>query len=121
MSRVKTGIVRRRKHKKILHAARGFRQARKRRIKAATEAVLHAGQYAYIGRKQRKRNIRRLWIQRLNAAVREHGLTYAIFIAGLKKAKIELDRKILSDIAITDSATFEKIVENARANLKPQK
>jgi large subunit ribosomal protein L20 len=118
--RVKTGPIRHRKHKEILAKAAGFRQARRKRFKAANEAVLHAGQYAYVGRKQRKRSFRRLWIQRLNAAVREYGLTYAKFINALKQAKIAINRKILSDIAIGDPKTFEKIVEDARANLKPQ-
>lgn len=116
MSRVKTGTVRRRKHKEILANARGYRQSRRRRFKTASEAVLHAGQHAYIGRKQKKRNLRRLWIQRLNSAVGEHGLSYNKFIAGLKKAKIELDRKILADIAIKDENTFKQIVETVLAN-----
>lgn len=106
---------RRQRHKKILEAAKGFRDARRKRYKVAKEAVLHAGQYAYIGRKLRKRDIRSLWITRLNAAAREQGLSYSRFISGLKKANIELDRKILSDIAIEDPATFGKIVEKAKS------
>lgn len=106
---------RRQRHKKILKAAKGFRDARRKRYKVAKEAVLHAGQYAYIGRKLRKRDLRSLWITRLNAAVREHGLGYSRFISGLKKANIELDRKILSDIAIEDPKTFSEIVEKAKA------
>lgn len=102
---------RRQRHKKILEAAKGFRDARRKRYKVAKEAVLHAGQYAYAGRKLRKRDLRSLWITRLNAAAREHGLGYSRFIAGLKKANIELDRKILSDIAVKDPNTFTKIVE----------
>ena len=108
MTRVKS--IAARKHRKILDEAKGFKQARRRRIKSAKEAVLHAGQYAYIGRKLRKRDMRKLWIIRLNAAAREQGLSYNKLIAGLKKNKIEIDRKILSDIAIKDPATFEKIV-----------
>ena len=98
------------KHRKILKRAKGFKQARRVRIKDAKEALLHAGQYAYHGRKLRKRNIRSLWIKRLNAAVRENDMSYSKFIAGLKKAKIELDRKILADIAVNDPETFKKIV-----------
>lgn len=112
MARVKS--PRRQKHKKVLKAAKGFKQARSRRYKVAKEAVLHAGQYAYIGRKRRKRDFRRLWIQRLNAAVREEGLTYGKFIHGLKTASITLNRKILSNIAVTDPATFGKIIEKVK-------
>jgi large subunit ribosomal protein L20 len=108
MTRVKSISARR--HRKVRDAAKGFKQARSRRYGAAKEAVLHAGQYAYHGRKLRKRNIRSLWIKRLNAAVRENGMSYSKFIAGLKKAKIELDRKILADIAVNDPETFKKIV-----------
>lgn len=112
MARVKS--PRRIRHKKVLHAAKGFVAARRKRYKVAREAVLHAGQYAYIGRKDRKNDMRRLWIERLNAATREYDLPYSKFISGLKKAKIELDRKILADIAVNDSETFKKIVEMAR-------
>ncbi|MBI2405684.1 50S ribosomal protein L20 [Candidatus Microgenomates bacterium] len=113
MARVKSPT--RRRHKKILKAAKGFRQARRKRYQTAREAVLHAGQYAYIGRKQRKRNFRTLWIERLNAAVREEGLTYSTFIAGLRKANINLDRKILSQLAIEEPETFSKIVERVKS------
>ena len=99
-----------RKHRVMLKKARGFRQARRTRIQTAKEALLHAGQYAYHGRKLRKRNLKTLWIERLNAAVSEQGLSYSKFIALLKKAKIEIDRKILADIAVKDKATFEKIL-----------
>lgn len=108
MTRVKSVSARR--HRKVRDSAKGFKQARSRRYGAAKEAVLHAGQYAYHGRKLRKRNIRSLWIKRLNAAVRENGMSYSKFIAGLKKAKIELDRKILADIAVNDPETFKKII-----------
>lgn len=112
MARVKsTGS---RKHRKILARAKGFRQARRRRIKTAKEAVLHAGQYAYEGRKNKKRDLRALWITRLNAAVRQEDLSYSKFISLLKKAKIELDRKILSEIAAKDSKTFKEIVKNLK-------
>jgi len=109
MPRVKSISAKR--HRKVKKAAKGFKHARSRRVKTAKEALLHAGQYAYIGRKLRKRDLRSLWIKRLNAASREHGLTYSKLIAGLKKNKIELDRKILSDMAIRDSSTFKKIVD----------
>jgi len=112
MTRVKSIAARR--HRKIKKQARGFKQARRRRVKAAKEALLHAGQYAYIGRKLRKRDLRRLWITRLNAASREQGLTYGRLIAGLKKAEIELDRKILAEIAVNDPGTFKKIVEQIK-------
>lgn len=103
-----------RRHRKVKKAAKGFKQARRVRVKVAKESLLHAGQYAYVGRKQKKRNLRRLWVTRLNAAVREHGLTYSVFIKKLKDNKIELDRKILSDIAIKDPKTFEKIVKQVK-------
>lgn len=101
------------KHRKILKKAKGFRQARSRRVKVAKEAVLHAGAYAYHGRKLKKRDLRRLWITRLSAAVRSLGINYSKFIAGLKKEKIEIDRKILSEIAVKDPEVFKKIVKEA--------
>lgn len=100
-----------RKHRKIKKAAKGFKAARRKRVNAAKEALLHAGQYAYIGRKLKRRNLRSLWIMRINAAVAIHGMKYGRFINSLKKEKIELDRKILSEIAISDPDTFEKIVK----------
>ena len=112
MARVKSPSAR--KHRKVLEQAKGFRQARRRRIQTASEAVLHAGQYAFEGRKLKKRDMRALWIIILNAAAREHGLTYGKLINGLKKSKIELDRKILSEIAVTDPASFKKIVESIK-------
>lgn len=116
MARVKS--IASRKHRKILKRARGFKQARRTRIQTAKEAVLHAGAYAYHGRKLRKRDLRNLWIVRLNAAVREHGLSYSRFVSYLKKSKIELDRKILSDIAIADPQTFSKIVDEVKSTNK---
>ena len=98
------------KHRKIRKLTKGFRQARRTRIKAGQEAMLHAGHYAYVGRKLKKRDLRSLWIIRLNAAVREEGLSYSKFVAGLKKEKIEIDRKILSEIAIKDPESFRHIV-----------
>ena len=103
-----------RRHRKILKAARGFKQARRKRIQTAKEAVVHAGAYAYHGRKLRKRDLRSLWITRVNAAVREEGLSYSKFIAGLKKSKIEIDRKILADIAVSDPDTFKKVVAETK-------
>lgn len=107
--RVKSPSARR--HRKILSEARGFKQARRRRIQTAKEAVLHARAYAYHGRKLRKRDLRSLWIVRLSAAVKELGISYSRFISGLKKNKIELDRKVLSEIAVSDPETFKKIVK----------
>ena len=112
MSRVKSIAARR--HRKIKQQTRGFKAARRKRVKAGKEALLHAGQYAYIGRKQRKRNIRALWIKRLNAASRKHGLSYSKLIAALNKSRVELDRKILADIAVSDPATFEKIISEVK-------
>src|SRR3989344_6598777 len=105
MARVKSTASR--KHREMLSRARCFKQARRTRIQTAKEALLHAGQYAYEGRKLRKRDLRGLWIMRLNAAVREQGLSYSKFISLLKKAKVEIDRKILADIAATDLPTFK--------------
>lgn len=112
MTRVKSVAARR--HRKVKKAAKGFKHARSRRVKAAKEALLHAEQYAYIGRKLRKRDLRSLWIKRLNAAAREHGLIYSQLIAGLKKAKIELDRKILADIVVNDPDTFKSILNEIK-------
>ncbi|MDO8660795.1 MAG: 50S ribosomal protein L20 [Candidatus Woesearchaeota archaeon] len=115
MARTKTGTVKRRRHNKVLKAARGFKQARSNRYKVAKEAVLHAGQYAYEGRKNRKREMRSIWIVRLNAAVREHDMSYSRFIKGLKTANINLDRKMLSDIAIQDPQAFTEIVSKVKS------
>ncbi|MBL7150546.1 50S ribosomal protein L20 [Candidatus Microgenomates bacterium] len=112
--RVKTGPTRRKRHKKIIKMAKGYRMTRHKLIKRAKEAVLRAGQHAYIGRKLRKRNMRRLWIQRINAALTEHNLPYSKFINALKKAKIELNRKILADLAVSDPKTFKLIVDKAK-------
>jgi large subunit ribosomal protein L20 len=112
MTRVKSQAAKR--HRKVKKEARGFKQARRTRVKNAKEALLHSGQYAYIGRKQRKRNLRSLWITRLNAAAREHGIKYSKFIKKLADKKIELDRKILSEIAVKDPDTFSKIVDKVK-------
>jgi len=117
MPRVKRGVTAHARHKKILDQAKGYQGARSRTYRVAKQAVIKAGQYAYIGRKQRKRQFRALWIARINAAVRSHEMTYSQFINGLKKAAIELDRKVLSDLAIHDKAAFAKLVEAAKAAL----
>jgi large subunit ribosomal protein L20 len=115
MARAKRGVKGRRRHKKWLKLAKGNTGRRKNIYKAAVETVQKGLEYAYVSRKLKKRQYRALWIQRINAAVRSHGLSYSKFIAGLKKANIELDRKILADLAINDAATFGKIVDAARA------
>lgn len=111
MARVKNGTVTRRKHKNILKLAKGFSMARRRRIKTATEAVLHAGEYAFMGRKLRKRDFRKLWITRMNAALRTEGTKYSVFVKKLKDNNIELDRKVLAYFASEKPSIFKKIVE----------
>ena len=103
-----------RKHRKIKKQAKGYKHSARKRVKTAKEAVLHAGQYAYIGRKLRRRDLRRLWITRLNAASRENNLSYSKFISKLKSNNVELDRKILADIAVNDPDTFKKIVDSLK-------
>jgi large subunit ribosomal protein L20 len=117
MARVKRGVTAHAKHKKVLKAAKGFYGRRKNTIRIAKQAVEKSMQYAYRDRKNKKRTFRALWIQRLNAAVREHGLTYSRFINGLGLAGIEVDRKVLSDIAIREPEAFAAIVEQAKAAL----
>ena len=117
MARVKRGVQARARHKKILKKARGYYGARSRVFRVAKQAVIKAGQYAYRDRRQRKRQFRALWIIRINAAVREFGISYSAFIAGLKKAGIEMDRKVLSDLAITDKPAFAAIAEQAKTAL----
>jgi len=109
--RVKTGTVRRQKHNKILKQAKGFWMTRSKRFKVANEAVMHAGQYAFHGRKLRKRDLRQLWIKRIKAAVQAEGLRYSTFINSLSTKNIILNRKVLSQIAISDPDTFKKVVE----------
>jgi large subunit ribosomal protein L20 len=118
MARVKRGVTAHAKHKKVIKAAKGYYGRRKNTIRIAKQAVEKAMQYTYRDRKRRKRTFRALWIQRINAAVREHGLTYARFIDGLTKAGIEIDRKVLSDIAIRDAAAFKALVDQADAAVK---
>lgn len=114
MARVKRGVTARRRHKKILKLAKGYYNARRKVFRVAKQAVTKAAQYAYIGRKQRKRQFRALWIVRINAAARMHGLSYSRLMNGLKKANITLDRKALADIAVHDLAAFGKIAEQAK-------
>ena len=117
MARVKRGVQAKARHKKVLKQAKGFRGARSRTYKVAKQAVMRAGQYAYRDRRVKKRVFRSLWIVRINAAARENGLTYSKLIAGLKRANIDLDRKVLASIAVNDKEAFSKIAEQAKANL----
>jgi large subunit ribosomal protein L20 len=114
MARVKRGVASHRRHKRLHTASEGRKGTKSRLIKPAREALLHALAYATRDRKQRKRQMRELWVIRINAAARQHGLTYGRFVAGLKKADIALDRKMLADIAVRDSAAFGRIVEVVR-------
>ena len=117
MSRVKRGVTARARHKKVLAKSRGFRGRRGNVYRVAKEAVMKAGQYAYRDRRNRKRDIRALWITRINAAVRELGMSYSAFMAGLKKARIEIDRKVLADLAVMDKPAFAKIAGQIKASL----
>lgn len=117
MARVKRGVVARRRHKKVLDRAKGYYGARRKVFRVAKQAVIKAGQYAYRDRRQRKRDFRSLWIVRINAAAREHGLSYSRFINGLKRAEIDLDRKVLADLAVHDKPAFGALAEKARASL----
>lgn len=117
MPRVKRGVTAHARHKKILNLAKGYRGRRKNVYRIAKQAVMKAGQYAYRDRRQRKRQFRALWIARVNAAARECGLSYSVFMNGLKKASIGIDRKVLADLAIFDKVAFEKIVERAKESL----
>lgn len=117
MARVKTGVVRRRRHKKILKLARGFYSGRRKHFRKAKEQLERSLVYAYRDRRRKKRDFRRLWIIRINAACRQNDISYSRFISGLKKAKIELDRKVLADLAMNDSAGFAKIVESVKKAL----
>ena len=118
MSRTKGGVVTHARHKKVIKAAKGYYGRRKNTFRTAVQAVEKAGQYAYRDRRTRKRNFRALWIQRINAGVREHGLTYSRFIDGLAKAGVEVDRKVLSDLAIHEPEAFKALVAQAQAALK---
>jgi large subunit ribosomal protein L20 len=117
MPRVKRGVTARARHKKVLRLAKGYYSSRSRTYRMAKQAVIKAGQYAYRDRRQKKRQFRALWITRINAQSRQCGMSYSQLIAGLKKANIELDRKVLADMAIFDKAAFAVIVEQAKAAL----
>jgi large subunit ribosomal protein L20 len=117
VSRVKGGAVTRRRHKKIIRMAKGHRGSRHKLFRQANESVMHALRYAYEHRRDRKSQFRRLWITRINAAARLHGLSYSKLIDGLGKAKVEIDRKVLADFAVRDEAAFAKIAQTAKAAL----
>ena len=117
MPRVKRGVTARARHKKVIALATGYRGRRKNVYRIAKQAVMKAGQYAYRGRRQRKRQFRQLWIVRINAGARENGLSYSKFMNGLKRAAIEIDRKVLADLAVFDKAAFAQLVEKAKAAL----
>ncbi|MFL6572595.1 MAG: 50S ribosomal protein L20 [Burkholderiales bacterium] len=117
MPRVKRGVTARARHKKVLALAKGYRGRRKNVFRIAKQAVMKAGQYAYRDRRQKKRVFRALWIARINAAVRELGMSYSVFMAGLKRANIDIDRKVLADLAVADKAAFAKIAGQVKASL----
>lgn len=117
MPRVKRGVTARARHKKVLSQAKGYTQRRKSVYRVAKQAVMKAGQYAYRDRRQKKRVFRSLWIARINAAVREQGMTYSVFAAGLKKAAIDIDRKVLADLAVLDKPAFAAIVDKVKSSL----
>lgn len=117
MARVKGAIMTRKRRKKVLKLAKGYFGAKSRLFKTAKEAVMKSGQYAYIGRKHKKRDFRRLWITRISAAAKMNGMNYSTFINGLKKANIDINRKMLSELAISDADAFAKIVEQSKAAL----
>jgi len=116
MPRVKRGVAAHRRHKRLLAQAKGRRGTRSKLVRPAREALFHALVYAYRDRRDRKRNMRRLWIERINAASRQHGLPYGRFIAGLKSAGVEVDRKVLADLAVREPAAFAQMVETAKAS-----
>ena len=117
MPRVKRGVTAKARHKKVLTLSKGYRGRRSNVYRIAKEAVMKAGQYAYRDRRVKKRDFRALWIARINAAVRELGMTYSVFMNGLKKASIDIDRKVLADLAVHDKTAFSKIAEQAKASL----
>jgi large subunit ribosomal protein L20 len=117
MPRVKRGVTAKARHKKVLAQAKGYRGRRGNVFRIAKEAVMKAGQYAYRDRRNRKRVFRALWITRINAAAREHGLTYSVFMNGLEKAEIGIDRKVLAELAVNDKAAFTAIVDQVKASL----
>ena len=117
MPRVKRGVTARARHKKVFKQTKGFRGRRKNVYRVAKQALMKAGQYAYRDRRVKKREFRSLWIARINAAVRERGMSYSTFMAGLKRANIEIDRKVLADLAVADKAAFAKIASQVKASL----
>src|SRR6188768_2675280 len=117
MPRVKRGVTARARHKKVIAAAKGYRGRRGNVFRIAKQAVMRAGQYAYRDRRNKKRTFRSLWIARINAAVREHDMTYSVFMSGLKRANIEIDRKVLADLAVSDKAAFGQIASQVKASL----
>ena len=117
MPRVKRGVTAKARHKKILNQSKGYRGRRGNVYRIAKEAVMKAGQYAYRDRRQKKRQFRALWITRINAAVRELGMSYSAFMSGLKRANIDIDRKVLADLAVADKAAFAKIAGQVKASL----
>ncbi len=114
MARIKRGMVSRRKHKKLLALTKGYRGTKSRLVKVAKEAALHAGSYAYHGRKIRKRDMRSLWITRIGEAVKQEGLSYSVFMNKLKKSQIQLDRKTLSDLVVHDQTVFKHLVDSVK-------
>jgi large subunit ribosomal protein L20 len=117
MPRVKRGVTARARHKKVFKQTKGFRGRRKNVFRVAKQALMKAGQYAYRDRRQKKRQFRSLWIARINAAVREVGMSYSTFMSGLKRANIEIDRKVLADLAVNDKAAFAQIASQVKASL----
>ena len=117
MARIKGAVTTRKRHKRILKLAKGYRGAKSKQFRTANEAVMKSLVYAYIGRKQKKRNFRQLWITRINAAARMNGISYSVFMNGFKKAGITLNRKVLADIAVADPAAFTELVAKAKASL----
>ena len=117
MPRVKRGVTARARHKKVFEQTKGFRGRRKNVYRVAKQALMKAGQYSYRDRRQKKRQFRALWIARINAAVRELGMSYSVFMAGLKRANIEIDRKVLADLAVMDKPAFDKIAAQVKASI----
>ncbi len=117
MARVKGGMSTKKRHRRVLKLAKGYRGAKSKQFKTAKQAVMKSGVYSYIGRKQKKRDFRKLWIARINAATRQHGLSYSKFMYGLKVAGLEINRKMLAELAVSDSDAFKSLVETAKENI----
>ena len=120
MARVKRSVHGKKHRRKVLEAASGYRGSRSRSLRKANEQVMHSGNYAYRDRRARKGDFRQLWIQRINAAARQHGMSYSTFISGLRQAEVDVDRKVLADLAVTDPAAFASLVEVARSGAAEQ-